>query len=234
MTLTDEQIEALYVFCREHYVTYYDVQVELVDHMASSIEQSMAADPKLTFDQARQKAFKGFGYKGFSGVVEERTQQAQIASRRRVWKFFLSCFSWPKMMQTLLILTVLYCLQFYLPLTVLKWVTVGCSGFLVILEGFLVGRQWLRFRKPSRPLLMMQKAWPFQFTSAMMLNVYYNLFMGLRRLDGEKQFVTLTYDLYILAFVITLALILAVYDTKRRIYVTAREKYPAAFPIPAV
>lgn len=39
MKLTPEQIQELYKFTRQHYVEHYDVQTELVDHLANDIEQ---------------------------------------------------------------------------------------------------------------------------------------------------------------------------------------------------
>ena len=38
MKLTEEQIQQLYKFTRQHYVEHYDVQTELVDHLANDIE----------------------------------------------------------------------------------------------------------------------------------------------------------------------------------------------------
>lgn len=38
MKLSTEQIDYLYQFTRNHYVEYYDLQTELVDHLANAIE----------------------------------------------------------------------------------------------------------------------------------------------------------------------------------------------------
>ena len=37
--VNSNQIDRLYRFTREHFVEYYDVQTELVDHLASAIEK---------------------------------------------------------------------------------------------------------------------------------------------------------------------------------------------------
>ena len=60
MTLSKEQIENLYAFTRKHFVEYYDLQTELVDHMANDIEVILEKDSSLNFEQAREKAFKKF------------------------------------------------------------------------------------------------------------------------------------------------------------------------------
>mgnify|MGYP000193300158 CR=1 FL=1 len=42
--ITEVQYESLFAFCRKHYVQYYDVQVELVDHLAEAIEEKLKAE----------------------------------------------------------------------------------------------------------------------------------------------------------------------------------------------
>ena len=64
LKLTSEQIERLYLFTRQHYVEWYDLQTELVDHMANAIEAQWQEHPKLSFEEALQKEFKKFGVFG--------------------------------------------------------------------------------------------------------------------------------------------------------------------------
>lgn len=59
--LTEEQIERLHRFCVEHYVRHYDVQVELVDHLGTAIEEKMSDNHLLSFEQALQQVYRGFG-----------------------------------------------------------------------------------------------------------------------------------------------------------------------------
>ena len=70
MELTKNQIDELYKFTRKHYVYHYDVQSELVDHLANDIENIWQETPNLSFEQARYKSFKKFGIFGFMDVVE--------------------------------------------------------------------------------------------------------------------------------------------------------------------
>ncbi|WP_296638647.1 hypothetical protein [Polaribacter sp.] len=51
MELTESQIENLYNFTRQHYVEYYDVQTDLVDHLGNDIEQICVENPNLTFEE---------------------------------------------------------------------------------------------------------------------------------------------------------------------------------------
>jgi hypothetical protein len=101
MKLTESQIQELYKFTRKHYVYFYDVQTELVDHLANDIESIWIEKPKLTFEQARDESFKKFGVFGFMEVVEEK----QKSMTKRYWKilfrFLKEWFSFPKIIITL-------------------------------------------------------------------------------------------------------------------------------------
>ena len=47
--LSKEQIQHLYTFTRQHFVEHFDVQTELVDHLANDIEQILTEKPTLSF-----------------------------------------------------------------------------------------------------------------------------------------------------------------------------------------
>jgi hypothetical protein len=85
MKISDNQITELYRFTREHFVVHYDVQTELVDHLANDIEQIWVEQPILTFREAKTISFKKFGVFGFMDVVEQK----QKAMNKRYWKILL-------------------------------------------------------------------------------------------------------------------------------------------------
>ncbi len=86
MKLTETHIKELYTFTRQHYVYFYDVQTELVDHLANDIENIWIEKPNLSFEQARDISFKKFGIFGFMDVVESR----QNAMNKSYFKTILS------------------------------------------------------------------------------------------------------------------------------------------------
>ena len=99
--LTDPQIEALYKFTRKHYVEWYDVQIELVDHLANGIENQWKEDPNLSFESALATVFKKFGVFGFSDVIEQKTKALNKFYRNQIWKYFKDFFRLPKIIATL-------------------------------------------------------------------------------------------------------------------------------------
>lgn len=70
--ISAEEIEQLYQFTRKHYVEYYDVQTELVDHLASAMEENWEKEPELSFEDNLQREFKKFGIFGFTEVVDKK------------------------------------------------------------------------------------------------------------------------------------------------------------------
>ena len=50
--IPENQIEKLYKFTRQHFLEWYDVQTELVDHLANGVEQQWDTKPNLSFDEA--------------------------------------------------------------------------------------------------------------------------------------------------------------------------------------
>lgn len=93
--LTDQQIDALFNFVKSKYVDFYDVQVELVDHLASEVEARMAETPGVTFDGALQQVYGGFGIFGFSDLVEEKQKAADKRARVLWLKCVLDLFRLP-------------------------------------------------------------------------------------------------------------------------------------------
>ena len=101
MELTKEQIQGLYKFTREHFVEHYDVQTELVDHLANDIEQIWKEKPQLTFREARDTSFKKFGVFGFMDVVEKRQTALGKKYNKLIWKHFKAFFTIPKIFLTI-------------------------------------------------------------------------------------------------------------------------------------
>ena len=103
MELTDQQIQELYKFTRKHYVYYYDVQSELVDHLANDIEEIWEEYPKISFEDARDKSFKKFGIFGFMDVVEAKEKQMHKRYWKIIWRFAKEWFTIPKVLLTVII-----------------------------------------------------------------------------------------------------------------------------------
>jgi hypothetical protein len=108
MKLTPAQIEQLYTFTKQHYVEYYDLQTELVDHLANAIELEWESNPTLSFETLLNKEFKKFGVFGFMDVVEEKQKAMNKKYNNWVWNHFKAFFKLPKIIGTLLSVLLLF------------------------------------------------------------------------------------------------------------------------------
>jgi len=100
-TITSEETEKLFAFCRRHYIAQYDLQVELVDHLATAIEEQWQENPEISFDTALSGTFKKFGISGFSKIKAQKQKELARKYNRLYWKFFLDFYRWPKILMTL-------------------------------------------------------------------------------------------------------------------------------------
>ncbi|UUV22176.1 hypothetical protein [Paenimyroides aestuarii] len=114
MKLSVEQIEQLFTFTKKHFVEHYDVQVELVDHLANAIEDQWKENPNILFEDALQTEFKKFGVFGFTGLVEQKQAQLHKYYNKMLWNEVLRFVSIPKVIITAVFyLGIFYLLNYY-------------------------------------------------------------------------------------------------------------------------
>lgn len=126
--LTAGQIDKLYAFTRQHYVAHYDVQTELVDHLANGIEAAWEENPQLKFDERLHKEFKKFGVFGFMDVVEKRQAALSKKYRKLVWQYVKNYLKFPKIAAT-----VLFALLYFITLN-----TIGFKHAFAVVSSLLL------------------------------------------------------------------------------------------------
>jgi len=108
MALTKEQIEELFAFTEKKFVRYYDIHVELVDHLAERIEEELEANHSLSFKLALAKVYNGFGLFGFAKIVQQKEAEV-IKTNNRIWRQEVkSFFTIPKIIFSICLFTVIY------------------------------------------------------------------------------------------------------------------------------
>jgi len=100
--LTSEQIEELHEFCYFQSVFHYDMQVELVDHLASGIEKRWNENPAMSFQDALYELNQEFGgHAGFLIIRQEKEKALRKKYRRLLWQFVADYYKFPKIMVTM-------------------------------------------------------------------------------------------------------------------------------------
>lgn len=155
MKLTSNQIQQLYKFTRQHYVEHFDVQTELVDHLANDIEQTWIEQSNLSFEQARDISFKKFGVFGFMDVVDARAKALNKKYWKLVWGIFKQFFNIPHILISLTIFFAFYVVFQIFPA---KWIFVSISIFSMLVIGirlyFLDKEKKKRFKETNKKWLL--------------------------------------------------------------------------------
>lgn len=140
MQLSEVQIEKIYQVLRKKDIHYIDLQDELVDHMATGIEEQMRENPNISFDKALHNEYKKFGVFGFDGLMMDK-EDALV--KRALYDFiihFLKFFTIPKLLLTIAIFyfhkyliehfsVIIITYVFYVQLTVVMFIGVYWSYF---------------------------------------------------------------------------------------------------------
>jgi hypothetical protein len=113
MKLTNQQIEYVENYIISKYIKYYELQIELTDHMVTSMEEFWKKDPELTFHQVKYYAEDKFGRNGFKAIEEERTQILRKEFKREQLKMVAEYFKFPKIILSILLAFLAFKASFY-------------------------------------------------------------------------------------------------------------------------
>ncbi|WP_394747971.1 hypothetical protein [Spongiimicrobium salis] len=141
--MTKEQIARLYAFTSKHFVAHYDLQTELVDHLANGIESMQQEHPEMDFEMALRLEFKKFGVFGFHDVVQKHRAAMNKRYRNIIWGFFKTYFKWPRFLMTVAFVLIYF--------TVLQSIGAQLRYYFILTTAwavfvFLMIKTWL-FRK---------------------------------------------------------------------------------------
>lgn len=157
MKLTTSQIAQLFTFTRQHYVECYDLQSELVDHLANAIEEQWLENPKRSFEETLNIEFKKFGVFGFLGVVEQRQMILVKKYNGIVWQHFKNFFGIPK-----IVLTLAMTLLFFSIIKVSAYKEWIIIGFYLILIGFTFYEMFKNRKIRKEKEKLSEKKWLFE------------------------------------------------------------------------
>lgn len=92
MQLTKQQIEKLRIHLEESGFRYLDVQMEILDHVATAVEVKMTENVDLTFQDAVNQTQSSFGPKGFkqieTSIIKGMTRKYRKLFLNQVLSFF--------------------------------------------------------------------------------------------------------------------------------------------------
>jgi hypothetical protein len=143
MKLSAEEINYVFNYIKNIDVKYYELQVELTDHLVLIMEEIWTEDPELTFHQVMFRAERRFG-KSPKKIEQERIQTIVKEKNNKQFKLFMEYLKFPKILFTT-VLVFLVCMgSFYLEkrelyIKLLCYILIFLSAFQLI--------NWFRFKK---------------------------------------------------------------------------------------
>lgn len=227
--LTKEQIDRLFDFCKRHHVHHYDVQVELVDHLANAIEEKMNADKHLSFETALTSVHAAFGVLGFAGVVNARSAALGRQYVKLEKKLFFSYFTPPKIAMTVCLFLVLMLPLKFFDGDGLSTFSHVVFIFLFVLQSYFSTKSLKRVKKQKKHLLLTQ----VEHYESWLGGFYLLQFFTLRHYDvfnsSNHLKVVVLFAFMMLISIVFLVSILAYRDVTNQTYDLAKKQYPEVF-----
>lgn len=226
--ITDAQYDSLFAFCRKHYVQYYDVQVELVDHLASAIEARMLENPKLSFEQALDSVYAGFGIKGFADIVATRMQMVGEKCKKQKWQLFFSYFTVPKIAMTVCIYAGLLLIGKFLTQDYYRGLFLLLIGVVLFIFEIIHSIQASKlFKRQKKEMIYTNE----RLSGIISSGFFLQLFFSTRAFDliSPKHVNFIPYAIVSLLLLIIFISTLAHRDFIKALYNSAIKQYPNAF-----
>ena len=165
MTLNKAQIDQIRTFINARGFVHVEVEMEILDHVATAVEDLLDKDPELSLDQAIEKVHLSFGVMGFSAFEDEVQSGLRKKMKRmylgHLWQHLISS-KILKVLTTAIVIFSLLILWFNL-LTpglfkVAAFITVALAGSFPAFYHHRVYKRW-----GKRSLMTGSLIWPFQF-----------------------------------------------------------------------
>lgn len=226
--ITEVQYESLFAFCRKHYVQYYDVQVELVDHLAEAIEEKLKLNPKLNFEQALESVYAGFGIKGFADIVATRMEMISKKSRKQKWKLFFAYFTIPKIAMTICLYATILFLGKFLTQDYFRGVLLSVLGLSVFIFEIIHSIQSNKlFKNQKKEMIFTSDRLSGIIHSGFFIQIFFT--SSVFDYTEVKQMHYLAYALISLFILVIFISILAHRDFVKELHSNALKLYPKAF-----
>ncbi|NOR76587.1 MAG: hypothetical protein GQ525_15705 [Draconibacterium sp.] len=163
--ITKEENKQLFKFCNRNSVHQYDLQIELVDHLASAIEEQWEKKPELTLNETLKNTFGKFGIYGFSKIKQQKERELRRKYNRLLWKYLVEFYRLPKIIMTLALTLVLFIL---LQIVENKlWILVPYFTFITIFIIFyfykIFPKEFNVKTKPGKSFMILEKLKEVQF-----------------------------------------------------------------------
>jgi hypothetical protein len=147
--LSEQEMTKLFDFVEKKFVRWYDLQLEIVEDLASRIKIEMQSNPQMKFEPALEKVYKDFGIFGFARVVQEKQLELAETAKRRWWTEVGNIFKWPRIIFVLLLVSIIATMSLSLESEMLNgaflsiYVTISILFFIYVMRDTGLHKQLL-------------------------------------------------------------------------------------------
>lgn len=106
--LSKEEYKYLWEYTDRYYSNYYDVKLEVIDHLASMIEEIRGDDPSIGFKSALNIAYKSFPGREFHKVITEKEKSLRKYWNKKISNFLIGYIRWPMIIKTTALALVIF------------------------------------------------------------------------------------------------------------------------------
>lgn len=99
--LTHGQIQKIENYCEQQGVIFYDVKLEIVDHIATLVEQQFNKYPDLSFESIFHSTNTDFNKKAINKIIKEKEIAIATKNKKMQLCYLKSFFSFPKVIMTI-------------------------------------------------------------------------------------------------------------------------------------
>lgn len=138
--LTTKQLATISDYIQKKGFTCIDVQMEILDHVASIVEEKLDENPGMELEKALKETHAAFGISGFSEIEAAIVKGLQKKYRHFFWKAFAIYFSPKYILLVLLSIFSLYKIQLFVGDQ--NYIYTGFIVFLSILAILLIIARW--------------------------------------------------------------------------------------------
>jgi len=96
--LTKENIQSLHYWAKTQGVKFYDVQIEIVDHIATSIESKTRTHPDISIQRAFEEEIENWPKKKIDQLIKSKKHHLYWSWYRNLGRYILEFFQFPKIM----------------------------------------------------------------------------------------------------------------------------------------
>ncbi|PIQ47732.1 MAG: hypothetical protein COW03_13895 [Cytophagales bacterium CG12_big_fil_rev_8_21_14_0_65_40_12] len=220
MSLTVEQIAAIKAFINKRGFNTIEVEMEILDHVASAVEAKLEADPKKALEKAIQEVHAGFGVFGFATIEEEKAKYFHTIIRKQLWKELKNYFVGRKIWITLLTLfTLSLSTKWFLSNEIYLRTFPFAAGIVLVIYAYLTN--YLKYRKwRNRSLMLSVAGLPL-----LVLQPNLGNFIGIISEEVAASNTLLASGLYVGLFLLMIIATLAIKDTMTWAFHWTNERY---------